>query len=107
MVARNGARYLAPIALVATIAVTYLIVHDATRSKTSTTVPEQVVRQRTSRSTPSKTVAKRVRFYTVKSGDTLSAISATTGVSLPTLEQLNPGVNPGALQAGQRLRLRQ
>jgi LysM repeat protein len=106
MVARNRARYLAPIALAATIAATYLIVHDATSTKTST-VPAQVVRQRTSRSTRSRTVAKRLRFYKVKAGDTLSGISATTGVSLPTLEQLNPGVNPGALQTGQRLRLRQ
>jgi LysM repeat protein len=100
----NRARYLAPIALVATIAATYLIVHDATRSKTST-VHSQTVRQRTS-SSRGKPPRRHGTFYTVKAGDTLSAISARTGISLPTLEQLNPGVDPGALQTGQRLRLR-
>ena len=106
MVARNRARYLAPIALAATIAATYLVVHDTVDNKTST-VHTGVVRQRTSRSSRPKAPARRGSFYRVKTGDTLSAISAKTGVSLPTLEQLNPGVNPGALQTGQRLRLRQ
>jgi LysM repeat protein len=101
---RNPARYLAPIALVAMVAATYLIVHDATRSKTST-VHSQTVRQPTSAS-HTKTAPHHGTFYTVKAGDTLSAISAKTGISLPTLEQLNPGVDPGALQTGQRLRLR-
>ena len=101
----NPARYLAPIALVATIAATYLIVHDATRSKTST-VHSQTVRQRTSTSR-AKAAPRHGTFYTVKAGDTLSAISAQTGISLPTLEQRNPGVDPGALQTGKRLRLRQ
>ena len=106
MVARNRARYLAPIALAAAIAATYLVVHNAVSSK-STASQTQVVRSHTSRATRTKTVSDRSRFYTVKSGDTLSGISAKTGVSLPTLEQLNPGANPGALQTGQRLRLRQ
>jgi LysM repeat protein len=106
MVARNRARYLAPIALAATIVATYLVVHDAVSNKT-TTVHSQAVRQPTSRSNRTKTPSTRAKSYTVQSGDTLSAISAKTGVSLPLLEQLNPGVNPGALQAGQKLRLRQ
>lgn len=44
--------------------------------------------------------------YTVKAGDTLSAIAARTGVSLARLEQLNPGINPDVLTVGQTLRLR-
>jgi LysM repeat protein len=106
MAARNRARYLAPIALAATIVATYLVVHD-TVSKQTTTVHSQAVREPTSHSNQTKTPSKRAKFYTVQSGDTLSAISAKTGVSLPAIEQLNPGVNPGALQTGQRLRLRQ
>ncbi len=45
-------------------------------------------------------------MYVVKSGDSLSAISAKTGVAVATLESLNPGVDPNALQTGQRLTLR-
>lgn len=44
--------------------------------------------------------------YTVQAGDTLSGIAAKTGVSLSKLESLNPGINPGALQTGQHLKLR-
>jgi len=45
-------------------------------------------------------------FYVVRAGDSLSVISARTGVPLPTLESLNPGVSSNSLQVGQRLRLR-
>ncbi len=47
------------------------------------------------------------KFYTVQAGDSLSTISVKTGVPVATLESLNPGVDPGALQTGQLLRLRQ
>ena len=65
----------------------------------------------TQRSTPSKTTtrktsaAKRRRSYTVKSGDTLSAISVKTGVSLVTIERLNPKLDADTLHAGQKVRL--
>ena len=105
MVRRNRARYLAPIALLATITATYLVVHGALIDKSSTAQP-QLARSSTlaGKRTPS---GKRPPFYVVQSGDTLSNISAKTGVSLPKLESLNPNVNPSALQAGQRLRLQQ
>jgi peptidoglycan DL-endopeptidase CwlS len=65
----------------------------------------------TQRSTPSKTTTrktsatKRRRSYTVKSGDTLSAISVKTGVSLATIERLNPKLDADTLHAGQKVRL--
>ena len=65
----------------------------------------------TQRTTPAKTTTrktsttKRRRSYTVKSGDTLSAISVKTGVSLATIERLNPKVDADTLHAGQKVRL--
>jgi LysM repeat protein len=106
MVPRNRARYLAPIALAATIAATYLVVH-ATLSDKHATAQSQVVRHTGTTRAPAPKPVSHASFYVIKSGDTLSGISARTGVSLPTLEALNPNVNPGALQTGQRLRLRQ
>lgn len=44
--------------------------------------------------------------YTVKEGDTLTGISERTGVSVTELEELNPGIDPQALIAGQQLKLR-
>ncbi|MGA2930053.1 MAG: LysM domain-containing protein [Solirubrobacteraceae bacterium] len=42
----------------------------------------------------------------MRAGDSLSTISVKTGVSIATLESLNPNVDPAALQTGQLLRLR-
>lgn len=44
--------------------------------------------------------------YEVEEGDTLSAISEQTGVSVTEIEELNPGLDPQALAPGQELRLR-
>jgi LysM repeat protein len=104
MVARNRGRYLAPIALAAAITVTYLVVHSALSDKKSAAQSPTVVHRTTTATTPKR--GNRAPTYTVRAGDTLSSISAKTGVPLPTLETLNPNINPNALQTGQRLRLR-
>ncbi|HEX4807021.1 MAG TPA: LysM domain-containing protein [Conexibacter sp.] len=45
------------------------------------------------------------RTYAVQPGDTLSVIAAKTHVSLERIQQLNPNVDPQALQTGQRIKL--
>lgn len=47
------------------------------------------------------------RTYTVRTGDTLGAIAIKTGVSVTSLEDLNPGLDPQGLVAGQKLKLRE
>jgi spore germination protein YaaH len=101
MVARNRARYLAPIALAATITATYVIVH-AQLTSTHARPRSALVHRRPQR----RGRFSRATFYVVQSGDSLSTISVRTGITVPTLEALNPSVNPNALQTGQRLRLR-
>lgn len=44
--------------------------------------------------------------YTVKEGDTLTGISAATGVDVETLLRLNPTTDPQILVAGTTLKLR-
>lgn len=68
----------------------------------------------TQQAQPSKTTSKksgkarkRRRAYVVKTGDTLSAISIKTGVSLATIQRLNPKLDADTLHAGQRVRLSQ
>jgi len=108
MVAKS-ARLLAPIALVAVALGVYLLIHNtfahglATGSQTTSTGALVNSHRRTVHH-PKRTP----KFYTVKSGDTLSAISASTGVSLYKLIQLNPKLanSQNSLQVGQRLRLR-
>jgi spore germination protein YaaH len=101
MVARNRGRYLAPIALVAVIVATVLVIraglgttHHGASLQNANRLPV------TRRGTTNK------RFYVVQAGDSLTAISVKTGVSVTTLESLNPSADPNALQTGQRLRLR-
>jgi LysM repeat protein len=103
MVRRSRGRYLAPIALAAAITGTYLIVHTGLTHKSSTTqshVSSQPAQTRHGR-------FAKAKFYIVKSGDTLSSISQKTGVSIQTLQALNPKlIDPNSLQTAQRLRLR-
>lgn len=45
-------------------------------------------------------------FYVVREGDSFAGISERTGIPVETLQELNPDIDPQALQSGQRLRLR-
>jgi len=103
---RNPARYLAPLALAAAATGTYVIVHNALKHKHA--APPALVAPRSSTQTRSTHTSAhpKAKFYVVRSNDILSKIAARTGVSLATIEQLNPSVNPNALHPGQRLRLR-
>jgi hypothetical protein len=102
MVGRNAARYLAPIALAAAVAGTYVIVADHLDGNSTKHAAEQL-RHRAPR--PRGRYA-RATFYTVQPGDNLSQIAVRTGIPITTLEQLNQSLNPDSLQTGQRIRLR-
>jgi LysM repeat protein len=101
MTDRNLARVAAPLALVAAaVAIAIVVQASGSDSPSSTqtatrTAVTQPARQR--RTTP--------RIYVVKAGDTLTVIADESGVSLETIQRLNPDVDPQALQTGQRLRL--
>ena len=103
MAARKSGRYLAPIALLAVVLAIFLLVraNEATGSHASTPplVPQTLAH------TPGSPAARHRLFYTVQPGDTLSGISLKTHTSMAKLQSLNPGINPNALQTGQRLRL--
>jgi LysM repeat protein len=104
---RSPARWLAPVALVTCAVAVYAVV-DNTLLKDD---PSSSGNETTQRSTPTTTTTrktsttKRRRSYTVKSGDTLSAIAVKTGVSLETIERLNPKLDADTLHAGQKVRL--
>ncbi|MDX6606319.1 MAG: LysM domain [Solirubrobacterales bacterium] len=44
--------------------------------------------------------------WIVHAGDTLGGISVKTGIDVPTLQALNPNLDPQALLQGQRIALR-
>jgi LysM repeat protein len=105
---RSPARFLAPIALVAFAVALYSVANDS-RDSTGTNsgaASPTATSTSTSKSSSKKksSSSKKRKIYTVKSGDTLSGIAEKTGVSLETLNELNPDAD--TLSPGQKLRLR-
>jgi LysM repeat protein len=108
---RNPARWLAPLALVACAVAVYSLVNDNLRSDapsrpaTSTAATGRSADGAT-RNASTKGKARRKRTYKVKPGDTLSAISAKTGVPLEQIQRLNPALDSQSLQTGEKIKLR-
>ncbi len=100
MLARNRARYLAPIALAAAIGGTYLVVHTGLKANHASAKTQVRHVPRAHRK------YLRVRFYVVQPGDNLTIIAKKTGLPVNTLEALNSNLDPNSLQTAQRLRLR-
>jgi len=98
----QAARWLAPLALLLVALLTVIILASGGGPSSGSVDPALSTVSTTQTSV--KTTGPR--YYTVRSGDTLTSISLDTGVSVETLEQLNPGLDTQALQPGQRLRLR-
>jgi LysM repeat protein len=102
------ARYAAPVAFLAVVTIAALLVRSALHNGGRPAPPPTTTTQATTTTTHgSKKPAHHttVRTYTVQSGDTLGSIAQKNGTTVARLEQLNPGVNPTALQVGQKIRV--
>jgi LysM repeat protein len=112
MAQRSPARWLAPVALLGAAVAVLLTVQsiDGGGSDSGSVAPPAAstsTRETTSTSarTTSSTSSRQTRYYVVKEGDVLSAIAASTGVPLATIEQLNPAVDAQSLHAGQKIKI--
>jgi LysM repeat protein len=115
MARRSPARILAPLALVGAVVATIVVVQASTsgsgESSTATTTPSGGQRgggaDGGSRTVPADHTRTKspARSYTVKPGDILTTVSERTGVSVQRLQELNPDLDPQALQVGQKLKL--
>jgi LysM repeat protein len=103
MATRKPGRYLAPVALIAVLLAVILVVRDRTDGHRAAAAPPITTRKLT---TSHPATRPQPTFFVVKASDTLSQISARTGVPVATLESLNPSINLEALQIGQKIRLR-
>ena len=95
-------------ALITCAVAVYAVVDNTLLKKDSASSSSGGPQQTTTTKTTSKKgtkARKRRRAYVVKSGDTLSAISIKTGVSMTTIQRLNPKLEADTLHAGQRVRL--
>lgn len=101
---RSPARWLAPLALAAAFAATW-IVADGGSSDEQDDSPKAVRSTETTTRGQTARQGARRRSYTVRPGDILGQIAAENGLSVRELEALNPGVDAQTLTPGQRLRL--
>ncbi|HEY8584726.1 MAG TPA: LysM domain-containing protein [Capillimicrobium sp.] len=110
---RRLARIVAPLAILAVVAAIFLIVtttlrDDSGESASSGDTPTQAGNASddgVDEPTRPKRKRKQPKTYTVQTGDILSTVSEQTGVSVEELQELNPDVDPQALQVGQVLKL--
>jgi predicted house-cleaning NTP pyrophosphatase (Maf/HAM1 superfamily) len=99
-------RWAAPVAFLAAITIGALVVRaglDQGRHHHGKT-PSTTVTSTTKKKTHGHR-AKVRKYYTVVLGDTLASIAAKTGTTVDTLKKLNPGIDPTALQVGQKIRV--
>jgi LysM repeat protein len=103
---------MAPLALIACGLALYLVVtstlSDAGGGATSNRAEEAIGSDGRESSAADRRRARPRprRIYTVKPGDTASIIAERTGVSIETIERLNPRIEPRLLSPGDRLKLR-
>jgi LysM repeat protein len=77
--------------------------NSATTTVTVTTTSETTTTQRPATTTTPN--SRRGKFYRVQEGDTLESIASDHGTTVEALLELNPGIDPVALNIGQRIRV--
>jgi LysM repeat protein len=105
MPTRSPARLLAPLALAAAV-VAVLVVLSSSDADPGSSPVTPVRRAPASATATTATRHAAPATYTVRPGDTLTAIADRTGVSLATLQTLNARIDANSLHAGQKLKLR-
>ena len=106
---RSRARLIAPIALVmVSIALLAVLAASGTGGgDDGSSDSGESTERRSTTTTERPRSPERRASYTVKTGDTLGAISQKTGVPVETLQELNPALDPQALVSGQKIKLRE
>jgi LysM repeat protein len=114
---RSPARFLAPLALIAVVVAFVAIVGGSggtgrgpglsPSARTTPTSNTATTKKAAAKTTTTTTVASGSNAsYTVQVGDTLGGIADKTGVPLERIQTLNPNVDPHAMTAGQKIKLK-
>jgi LysM repeat protein len=103
------ARVAAPLAFLVLATLGVVAVRAALQegdSAATATVTVTTTTETTTNEQPAGTTTKRRgKFYRVQSGDTLETIAEKHGTTVEALLELNPGIDPVALNIGQRIRV--
>lgn len=93
---------LAPLGLIGVLIVALMLVRDALEPQSPAAAEPTV----TATATTPTLDASVPAFYSIRRGDTLSAIAERYGVTTDYIVQLNPNLNPMALAVHAKIRLR-
>ncbi|HEX8120372.1 MAG TPA: LysM peptidoglycan-binding domain-containing protein [Solirubrobacteraceae bacterium] len=115
MSSHRPSRFLAPLALLASIVAVLMIVSattgdgDSDKEGSTSTQERRATngrksKERTSTNARTSTTPQR-KTYTVKPGDTLASISERTGVTVEEIEDLNPDIDANSLTVGDKIKL--
>jgi LysM repeat protein len=106
---RGAARIAAPVAFLAGVTLAVVLVRSGLDDPQATTLTRaQVTTRATTAATATRRTTTRAQpvFATVESGDTLNQIALDNDTTIERLLELNPDLDPRALQVGQRVRVR-
>lgn len=105
----GGARLLAPLAIVVFALAGFVVLTNGDSDKTPATEERTSSSDKTSESTSDSettTTTTTRSTYRVKPGDSFAAIAEKLNIDVNVLSELNPDVDPRALQPGQKLKLK-
>jgi LysM repeat protein len=103
---RNAARVAAPAAFLAAVTIGALAVRAGfEHGKHHAGTPTTTVTSKTETTRTHGHKRRRLRTYTVQSGDTFASIAIKEGTTVARLEHLNPGVDPTTLRVGEKIRV--
>jgi LysM repeat protein len=102
----NLTRWAAPVAFLAAITIGALVIRAGFQSGSHhNSRPSTTTQSSTKKKHGHHASHSAQKTYTVVSGDTLATIATKTGTTVAVLLKLNPGIDPTALQVGQRIRV--
>jgi Tfp pilus assembly protein FimV len=105
-------RFAAPAAFLIVVTVGVLVLRGAIRdepaasSAAARTAPPRPAPRAAARHATRPAPQVVARFHEIRSGDTLGAVADRYETSVTEIVELNPGIDPTALQVGQRVRVK-
>jgi LysM repeat protein len=103
---RELARYGAPAAFLAAVTIAVLLIKAGLNNSNKETTTGQALPTRPATVAPTTTARPSAsRYYTIQPGDTLGGIALREHTTVAELLRLNPGTDPRALHAGNRIRV--
>lgn len=101
------ARVLASVALALAVVLVFVVISSSTSTDDGDNGKPNQNKVGKKQGSGKKEKAKtKAKTYKIQDGDTLTGIAAETGVPVDEIEALNPDLDPQALIAGQKLKLR-